>query len=141
MEEVMEKIASMTCFFFETSTATWTKKKIFVGKGDIEVPTSSAGASPCFAHSTSLLSTLPTLCVFGGHGLTTYTNDLRLINIDPRVDVAELKYKKASGEVPSPRGYHTSIMHDSRMHIFGGFDGKKSFKDVFNLDLGIYAHP
>jgi len=127
-------------FFFDTTTAIWSKKKVSSGKSDVEVANLSA-PSPCFAHSTCLLGSLPILCVFGGHGLTTYTNDLRLINIDPRIDVAEMKFKRASGEVPSPRGYHTSVINDSRMVIFGGYDGKKCFNDAYNLDLGIYAHP
>jgi len=44
--------------------------------------------------------------------------------------------KPIRGLAPSPRAQHTTILTDSRLWIFGGFDGKGFFDDVYTLDLG-----
>jgi len=108
----------------DIQTGVWTKKKI-------------SNPSACFAHSACLLGS--NLAIFGGHGLNTYSNDLKLLNLDPRVETADLISKPFTGELPSPRGYHDAVLCDSRLFIFGGYDGKKCYEDVNMVDLGIYS--
>jgi len=44
------------------------------------------------------------------------------------------------GRPPSSRGYHVSVLADSRLFIFGGFDGHTVFDDVHILDLAAAAY-
>lgn len=48
--------------------------------------------------------------------------------------------RKIYGGVPSPRGYHTAILHDSRIYILGGYDGKHVFEDIYLLELSSSAY-
>jgi len=111
-------------FMFDPQNATWTKKPI-------------KNPLACFAHASSLVGS--SLFVSGGHGPSTYLSDLKILNLDPRVESVEITTKPFTGSVPSPRGYHTSTLHDSRLFIFGGYDGKRGYGDVHILDLGIYS--
>jgi hypothetical protein len=44
------------------------------------------------------------------------------------------------GRAPTPRGYHASLLADSRLFIFGGFNGHDVFDDVHILDLAAAAY-
>jgi hypothetical protein len=44
------------------------------------------------------------------------------------------------GKPPSSRGYHSAIVTDSRLFIFGGFNGRDNFEDVYVLDLAGAAY-
>jgi Rab9 effector protein with kelch motifs len=44
------------------------------------------------------------------------------------------------GRPPSPRGYHETILADSRLFLFGGFNGYAAFDDVHILDLAAGAY-
>lgn len=44
------------------------------------------------------------------------------------------------GKPPSIRGYHASILADSRLFLFGGFNGRSVFDDVYILDLAAGAY-
>lgn len=48
--------------------------------------------------------------------------------------------RKIYGGAPSPRGYHTAILHDSRLYILGGYDGKNVFEDIYLLELSSSAY-
>lgn len=41
--------------------------------------------------------------------------------------------------LPTPRGYHTAVLHDSRIFVIGGYDGQHVYDDVHVLDLGALA--
>jgi hypothetical protein len=41
---------------------------------------------------------------------------------------------------PTPRGYHTVVLYDSRLILFGGYDGKSYFGDIHVLDLSACAY-
>jgi len=43
--------------------------------------------------------------------------------------------KPVAGQHLSPRGYHVSILADSRIFVFGGFNGQDVYEDVYILDL------
>jgi hypothetical protein len=44
------------------------------------------------------------------------------------------------GKPPSTRGYHATILADSRLFVFGGFNGHIAFDDVYILDLAAGAY-
>ena len=43
--------------------------------------------------------------------------------------------KPVAGQPLSARGYHASILADSRIFVFGGFNGQDVYEDVHILDL------
>lgn len=48
--------------------------------------------------------------------------------------------RKIYGTLPLPRGYHTVVLYDSRLILFGGYDGKNAFDDVYMLELSACAY-
>jgi hypothetical protein len=44
------------------------------------------------------------------------------------------------GVAPNPRGYHTTVLYDSRLYVLGGYDGKNVFDDVHMLELSACAY-
>jgi hypothetical protein len=56
--------------------------------------------------------------------------------------VVSLQYEPriVYGKPPSSRGYHSAIVTDSRLFIFGGFNGRDNFEDVYVLDLAGAAY-
>jgi len=43
--------------------------------------------------------------------------------------------KAVAGQPLSARGYHVSLLADSRVFVFGGFNGQDVYEDVHILDL------
>ena len=41
--------------------------------------------------------------------------------------------RTAYGTPITPRGYHVSFFHDSRIYVLGGYNGKTVFDDVYML--------
>jgi len=113
-------------FMLDVGTGTWLSRPV-------------SSSIPGFGHSSSMIGSSYTALIFGGHTSETYTNELKMLNIDPRVEVSEVVVKPSSGIAPCARGYHSSLYYDSRLFVFGGYDGDKSFNDTNILDLGIYA--
>ena len=48
--------------------------------------------------------------------------------------------RQVAGRPPSARGYHAACLADSRVFIFGGFNGIEVFDDVHVLDLAGAAY-
>lgn len=48
--------------------------------------------------------------------------------------------RKVYGIPPSPRGYHSMVLHDGRLFLFGGFDGKRFYDEIYVLDLSSSAY-
>lgn len=48
--------------------------------------------------------------------------------------------RRIYGGAPSPRGYHAAVLHDSRLYVLGGYDGKTVFDDVYMLELSACAY-
>ncbi len=44
------------------------------------------------------------------------------------------------GQMPSGRGYHTAISHDSRLFVMGGYNGVTVFDDIWCLELAASAY-
>ena len=56
--------------------------------------------------------------------------------------LVSLQYEPRSiaGRPPSARGYHAACLADSRVFIFGGFNGLEVYEDVHVLDLAGAAY-
>lgn len=76
------------------------------------------------------------LFVIGGHDGTEYANDVLLLNL---VQMAWDK-RKVYGLPPSGRGYHGTVLHDSRLLTIGGFDGSEVFGDVWILEMAVHSY-
>lgn len=48
--------------------------------------------------------------------------------------------RKVYDSAPNPRGYHTTVLYDSRLYVLGGYDGKNVFDDVHMLELSACAY-
>ena len=48
--------------------------------------------------------------------------------------------RRVYGTPPSGRGYHTAVLYDSRLFVFGGYDGHSVFDDIYVLDLSACAY-
>lgn len=48
--------------------------------------------------------------------------------------------RQVLGKPPAGRGYHATILADSRLFVFGGFNGQTAFDDVHILDLAAGAY-
>jgi hypothetical protein len=48
--------------------------------------------------------------------------------------------KSTAGKPPSARGYHSSVLADGRVFVFGGFNGHDVYDDVYILDLAGAAY-
>ena len=48
--------------------------------------------------------------------------------------------RPVAGKGPSARGYHVSLLADSRIFLFGGYNGHNAFDDVHILDLAAAAY-
>lgn len=40
----------------------------------------------------------------------------------------------------TPVGYRTAVLYDSRICLFGGYDGKTVFEELYILELGACAY-
>ncbi|SCV71171.1 BQ2448_2759 [Microbotryum intermedium] len=99
---------------------------------NVDLP-SRTEAFPRLSHSATLLGSY--LVIFGGHDGIDFSNELLFFNLVS----LQWEPRNAHGHAPSPRGYHTCVLHDSRLLCIGGFDGKQVFDECFSLDLGALA--
>ncbi|KAK4129471.1 galactose oxidase [Parathielavia appendiculata] len=76
------------------------------------------------------------LFVIGGHDGNEYSNDVLLLNLVTMT----WDRRKVYGLPPSGRGYHGTVLHDSRLLMVGGFDGSEVFGDVWSLELAVHAY-
>ncbi|KIJ61244.1 hypothetical protein HYDPIDRAFT_116246, partial [Hydnomerulius pinastri MD-312] len=76
------------------------------------------------------------LFIVGGHDGSAYSSEILLYNL------VNLQYEPRAvcGKPPTPRGYHVTIIADSRLFVFGGFNGHDVFDDVHILDLAGAAY-
>ncbi|CAD6215332.1 unnamed protein product [Miscanthus lutarioriparius] len=94
------------------------------------------GQSPSPRCGHSITSGGPYLLLFGGHGtggwLSRYDVYYNECTILDRVSV-QWKRLPTSNEPPPPRAYHSMTSIGSRFLLFGGFDGKNTFGDLWWL--------
>ncbi|KAJ7166577.1 galactose oxidase [Mycena filopes] len=76
------------------------------------------------------------LFIIGGHDGQRYKHDLLLFNL---VSLA-FEPRGTLGKAPTARGYHVTLLADSRLFLFGGFNGTTPFDEVHILDLAAAAY-
>ncbi|KAG8805934.1 hypothetical protein FRC18_006412 [Serendipita sp. 400] len=76
------------------------------------------------------------LFIMGGHDGLKYSSELLLFNLV----TLQYEHKVTMGRPPPARGYHTSILADARVLVFGGFDGHAVYDDVWLLELAGAAY-
>ncbi|KAI0031469.1 hypothetical protein K488DRAFT_10658, partial [Vararia minispora EC-137] len=76
------------------------------------------------------------LFITGGHDGTEYLNTLLLFNLVS----LQFETRPSAGRPPPPRGYHVTLLADSRLFVFGGFSGHEVFDDVYILELAAAAY-
>lgn len=89
---------------------------------------------PRLSHTATIVGSY--LFVIGGHDGVEYSNEVLLLNL---VTMAWDK-RKVYGEPIKARGYHGTVLHDSRLVIIGGFDGQEVYGDVSVLELAVHAY-
>ncbi|KAI7906957.1 uncharacterized protein BX663DRAFT_465276 [Cokeromyces recurvatus] len=89
---------------------------------------------PSFAHSAICLGSF--LFIIAGRNERQYSNNLLMLNLVNMNWETKIIY----GQAPSPRGYHTSVLHDSRIILFAGYDGSVFLNDIHILDLSSYSY-
>ena len=90
------------------------------------------------------------LFIIGGHDGNSYSSDILFFNLGKnRRDAFRSEHtqvyftlvslafevKPVAGQPLSARGYHVSLLADSRVFVFGGFNGQDVHEDVHILDL------
>ncbi|KAI8924571.1 hypothetical protein BC831DRAFT_377987, partial [Entophlyctis helioformis] len=83
----------------------------------------------------------PYMYVVGGHDGGKYSRDVRVLDVRVMqwLDDATVT-RRWIQQPPSARGYHSVVLLDSRLIVFGGFDGSRVFDDLWTLDLGFRAY-
>ncbi|TFK29105.1 galactose oxidase [Coprinopsis marcescibilis] len=76
------------------------------------------------------------LFVIAGHNGAEYCSEILMLNL------VSLQYEPRTiyGKPPSMRGNHATVLSDSRVFLFGGFNGQQGFDDVHILDLAAGAY-
>ena len=85
-------------------------------------------------HSSVLVGSY--LFIVGGHNSHSYTPDILTLNL---VNL-QWESRNVCGKKPPGRGYHQAWLHDSRLFVHGGFDGKEIFDDLYYIDLSACAY-
>lgn len=89
---------------------------------------------PRLSHTATIVGSY--LFVIGGHDGVEYSNEVLLLNLV----TMQWDKRKIYGQGPTGRGYHGTVLHDSRLYVIGGFDGGTVFGDVFILELAVHAY-
>lgn len=99
-------------------------------------------STPALNHSLPRLSHTATqvgsyLFILGGHDGSHYNSTILLLNLVTMNWETRTIHGK---DKPDGRGYHTAVLCDSRLWVFGGYDGGKVFGDCWVLELGASAY-
>ncbi|KAL6625306.1 galactose oxidase [Neocallimastix sp. 'constans'] len=89
---------------------------------------------PRLSHSSTQVGSY--LFIIGGHDGMKYSRDVLLLNLV----TMNWETRKVYGKVPSGRGYHTAVLYDSRIYVFGGYDGHHVFNEMYALELSACAY-
>ncbi|KAJ3010710.1 hypothetical protein HKX48_007230 [Thoreauomyces humboldtii] len=90
---------------------------------------------PRLSHSATQIGSY--LFILGGHDGAHYNNAIMLLNL---VTMSWETRSITGADVPEGRGYHTAVLCDSRLWVFGGYDGVTLFGDCWALELGASAY-
>jgi len=89
---------------------------------------------PRLSHSSTQVGSY--LFIIGGHDGMKYSRDVLLLNLV----TMNWETRKIYGTIPSGRGYHTAVLYDSRIYMFGGYDGHHVFNEMYALELSACAY-
>jgi len=89
---------------------------------------------PRLSHSSTQVGSY--LFIIGGHDGMKYSREVLLLNLV----TMNWETRKVYGTVPSGRGYHTAVLYDSRIYVFGGYDGHHVFNEMYALELSACAY-
>ncbi|KAJ3137699.1 hypothetical protein HDU90_001649 [Geranomyces variabilis] len=95
----------------------------------------SATSPPRLSHTATQIGSY--LFIFGGHDGSHYNNTILLLNL---VTMSWESRSVAGRALPAARGYHTAVLCDSRLWLYGGYDGQSLFGDCWVLELGASAY-
>ncbi|KAI8913047.1 hypothetical protein DFJ77DRAFT_466593 [Powellomyces hirtus] len=90
---------------------------------------------PRLSHSATQIGSY--LFILGGHDGSHYNNTILLLNL---VTMSWETRSVTGKELPAGRGYHTAVLCDSRLWLYGGYDGGNLFGDCWVLELGASAY-
>ncbi len=94
-------------------------RDVWVFKVDSETwhPVKIEVSFPRLSHTATIIGSY--LFVVGGHDGVEYSSDVLLLNLV----TMQWDKRKVYGAGPSGRGYHATVLYDSRLFVIGGFDG------------------
>jgi hypothetical protein len=76
------------------------------------------------------------LFVIGGHDGAKYSNEVLQLNLVTMT----WERRRVQGRPPVGRGYHACVLYDSRIFMYGGYDGQSVFDEVWILELSSSAY-
>jgi hypothetical protein len=80
-------------------------------------------------HSSALMK--DNIYIFGGYDGTSRVNDFYSFDCNSRSWSIVIHL---SGQPPSPRDRHISVVHEDTFYVFGGFDGRSRVNDLHGYD-------
>ncbi|EGF80428.1 hypothetical protein BATDEDRAFT_19603 [Batrachochytrium dendrobatidis JAM81] len=86
----------------------------------------------------SAIAVGPFLVVVGGHDGVKYSKDIRVLDVRSMFWMDDTPRKQRVA--PSGRGYHSAVLMDHRIVLYGGFNGIQVFNDLWVLDLGFRSY-
>lgn len=95
---------------------------------------SGTAPDPRYNHSSLLAGSK--MILFGGKGANKVFRDMHAL--DP-VTMTWLQGPEGSGSPSARYGHSATLLNGTRMLIFGGWNGKDFFNDVYVLDLEVFA--
>jgi len=106
-------------FVLDTLTMHWTKPVI-----------AGRAPGPRRAHSACLYG--KKIIIFGGGDGNKAINEIYILDSEK---LAWESFKPKTDVQPQSRGYHSAVLHNGIMYVYGGSDGEQCFNDVFALDI------
>lgn len=118
-------------------------------------PATALESFPRLSHTSTTVGSY--LFIVGGHDGVAFSSDVLLFNLGAtfllllpfpfspspahlagaaHTVTLTFEPRPLYGLPPSPRGYHTTVLVDSRILVLGGFNGSSVFDEVWTLDLG-----
>ncbi|KAH8797177.1 galactose oxidase [Flagelloscypha sp. PMI_526] len=124
-----------TVYVFNTITRRWSRPAIEGDNTNLSSTTPHIPA-PRRAHTAVLYD--QKIWIFGGGNGIQALNDVYCLEYRAEGDTTPWKWNgpiRTTGQLPPPRGYHTSTLVKNVMVVVGGSDGGRCFDDVHCLNL------
>lgn len=76
------------------------------------------------------------LYIIGGRTQDTYTSDIMCLDIKN----GQITKCLCDGLEPPNKAYHCSILYETSIYVFGGYDGETCFDNVYSLNFNTLIH-